>query len=156
MKKISLSCVSVFTMLACSGCISTSISESLTLIERENRITAKRTVNKSVLNSIQILRTSQKFEVQSKPKSYTFVYDLHNKELNYDDKIKITDLITKNNLAVVINIAPAKGTNKLHQLALSMARAEVFRLHMTPFSKRVTIKFAPKLSTDTINLVTGA
>jgi hypothetical protein len=180
MKQLSLNCTFVLTVLSCTGCVSSSISDSVALIEREANAEANsanyRVVNKSVLTSIQTLRNSQKvaeqssspinsqtgtqlgFQIdkQSDSRSYTFAYDLHNKELNYDDKIRIISLVVNKNKTFIINIAPAKGTNTLDQLALSMARAEVLRLYISHFNNRVTIKFAPKLSTDTINLVTGA
>lgn len=152
MKKSPLNCIIAITMLACTGCASTSIDDSIALIEREHNEANNRTANKRVLSSIQALRASQKIAEQS----YTFVYDLDNKELNYDDKIKIVNLIVQKNQNVIIHIAPAKGTNKLDQLALSMARAEVLRQYVSHFNNNITIKFDPKLSTDTINLVTGA
>ena len=152
MKIAPLNCIVAMTMLACTGCVSTSISDSVALIEREGNAANNRTANKKVLTSIQALRASQKIAEQS----YTFTYDLHNKELNYDDKIKIVSLVVQKNQAVIIHIAPAKGTNKLDQLALSMARAEMLRQYINHFNNRVTIKFSPKLPTDTINLVTGA
>ena len=148
MKIMPLNCIFVMTLLTCTGCISTSISDSLALIEKEDN----RAVNKEVLTRIQALRFSHKLAEQQ----HTFSYDLHNTELNYADKIKITRLIVNNKQNVTINIAPAKGTNILHQLALSMERAEVLRLHIRHFNNKVTIKFAPKLTNDTINLVTGA
>ena len=77
-------------------------------------------------------------------------------KLNIEDKTKIVSLVTKKNQTFIINIAPAKGANSLNKLALSMARAEVLRLYISHFNNRVTIKFDPKLSTNTINLVTGA
>lgn len=140
------------TLLTGTGCISTSISDSLALIEREDNIENNSTVNKKVLTHIQALRDSQKLAGQR----HTFTYDLHNKELNYADKIKITRLIMSNKQELTINIAPAKGTNRLHQLALSMARAEVLRLYISHFNNRVIIKFSPELTNDTLNLVTGA
>ena len=129
-------------------------------------------MNKSILTSIQALRSSQKIEEQSSTQittqagtlidtlsdnqSYTFAYELHNKELNYDDKIKIVSLIVNKNQHFIIHIAPAKGTNSLNQLTLSTARAEVLRLYISHFNNKVAIKFDPKLSTDTVNLVIGA
>ena len=176
MKQFSLNCLFVLTVFSCTGCVSSSISDSVALIEREGNLQRNsanyRNVNKSVLNSIQALRNSQKvadknntvadyqigsqLEKQSDRQSYTFVYELHHKELGYDDKIRIVSLVVIKNQSLIINIAPAKGTNTLDQLALSIARAEALRLYISHFNNRVTIKFAPKLSTDTINLVTGA
>ena len=152
MKIMPLNCIFVMTLFTCTGCISTSISDSLALIEQEENRANNKAVNKEVLTSIQALRFSQKLAEQQ----YTFSYDLHNTELNYADKIKITRLIVNNKQSITINIAPAKGTNMLHQLALSMERAEVLRLHIRHFNNKITIKFAPKLENDTINLVTGA
>ena len=156
----SFNCIVVISLLACTGCVSSSINDSLALIEREAN---ERTVNKSVLTSIQALRHSQKADVLQPPvpastsnsHSHTFVYDLNNKELAYDDKIKIISLIVNKAHTITINIAPAKGTNNLNQLALSITRAEVLRQYISHFNPQVTIKFAPKLSTDTINLVIG-
>ncbi|PKG80819.1 hypothetical protein CXF85_22190 [Colwellia sp. 75C3] len=168
MKQLSLNSIFVITVLSCTGCVSSSISDSVALIEREANSENYRTSNKSVLTSIQALRNSQKiiepqdtltdskFDPKSDRQSYTFVYELHNKELDYDDKIRIVSLVVNKNQTFIINIAPAKGTNTLDQLALSMARAEVLRLYISHFNNKVTIKFAPKLSTDTINLVIGA
>ena len=168
MKQLSVNCIFVITLLTCTGCVSTSISDSLALIEQEdnakNNAENKRAVNKSVLTSIHSLRISQKISVQSSPKtsaqsdsqSYTFAYEQHNKELSYDDKITIVSLVVGKNQTVTINFAPAKGKNKLDQLAFSMVRAKALRLYINNFNNKVTIKFAPKLSTDTINLVTGA
>jgi len=148
------------TVLTCTGCASNSISDSLTLIKREANLASntenKRVVNKSVLTSIQALRTSKTSIKKNVFQSFTFTYELHNKELNYDDKIKIVSLVVDKDTNVTINIALAKGENRLNQLALSMARAEVLRLYINNFNNKVIIKFAPKLSTDTINLVTGA
>ena len=151
MKIIPLNCIFVMTLFTCTGCISTSISDSLALIEQEDSRANNKTVNKEVLTRIQALRFSQKLAEQQ----HTFSYDLHNTELNYADKIKITRLIVNNKQSVTINIAPAKGTNILHQLAISMERAEVLRLYIGHFNNKVTIKFAPKLTNDTINLVIG-
>ena len=81
---------------------------------------------------------------------------MQNKELKYNDKIKIVSLVVNKNKIFIINIALAKGTNRLDQLALSMARAELLRLYIGHFNNNVTIKFAPKLSNNTINLVTSA
>lgn len=152
MKKVPLNYIFAITLLACTGCVSPSINDSIALIEREENEINNRTINKEVLSSIQALRASQKMPEQS----YIFAYELHNKELNYDDKIKIVSLLVQKNQNLIIHIALAKGTNKLDQLALSMARAEVLRLYISHFNDSVTIKFAPKLSTDTIHLVTGA
>ncbi|MEY8199776.1 MAG: hypothetical protein RPS47_11100 [Colwellia sp.] len=156
MKIVPLNCIIAITLLTCTGCVSSSINDSLALIEQEDNLANNSTANKNVLTSIQALRSSQKTTKKSFTQSHTFAYDLNNKELNYDDKIKIVSLVVNKNKTFIINIAPAKGKNSLEQLALSMARAEVLRSYISHFNNRVTIKFAPKLSTDTINLVTGA
>ncbi len=151
MNQTSLNCIFSMIILTCSGCVSTSVSDTLALIEQENNIKSDRAVNKSVLTSIQALRFSQTIVEQH----HTFTYDLNSTELNHQDKIKITRLVVKNNLHVNINIAPAKGTNKLDQLALSLARAEVLHMFISHFHNKVTIKFAPKLPADTLSLVIG-
>lgn len=152
MKQFSLNSIFFITILSCTGCVSSSILDSLAAIEHEDNVANNRAVDEKMLTSIQALRRSQKIV----EKSYTFAYDLNNKELNIEDKTKIVSLVTKKNQTFIINIAPAKGTNSLNKLALSMARAEVLRLYISHFNNRVTIKFDPKLSTNTINLVTGA
>lgn len=162
MKKLSFYCIFVITLLTCTGCVSSSINDSVALIEKEANAESYRPVNKNVLTSIQALRNSQKRVEQgetptnSQSDSYSFTYELQNKELNYDDKIKIVSLVVNKNKIFIINIALAKGTNILDQLALSMARAELLRLYIGHFNNNVTIKFAPKLSNNTINLVTSA
>jgi hypothetical protein len=167
MNKLSLKCIFIITLLSCTGCVSSSISDSIALIEREDHLQSD-SVNKSVLTSIQALRDSQKIaknnplqtdttiNIHSSNQSHTFVYELHNKELNYEDKIKLISLIVNKSHTFIINIAPAKGTDPLEQLALSMARAEVLRIYISHFNNKVIIKFAPNLSTDTIYLVSGA
>jgi hypothetical protein len=151
MKQFSLNGILLVSLLACSGCVSTSISDSLAAIGHEDTVANSRDVNKKLLTSIQALRRSQNIAEQS----YTFAYDLNNKELNVEDKTKIVSLVINNHQNIVINIAPAKGANNFEKLALSMARAEVLRLYIGHFNNKVTIKFAPKLSTNTVNLVTG-
>jgi len=136
----------------CTGCVSTSIYESLALIEQEDNVENNKTVNKRVLTSIHALLISKKVAEQH----HTFTYKVNNTELNYNDKTKLTSLVAKQNQNITITIALAKGTNKLDQLALSMTRAKVLRLYISHFNNKVTIKFSPKLSTDTINLVIGA
>jgi len=175
MKHFSLQCLFNIILLFCTGCVSSSINDSIALIEREDNLQSNsvkyRAVNKSVLTSIQALRNSQKRVKQNLPikgtsiktksgiqtsnQSHTFAYALHNKELNYHDKIRFISLVINKNQTFIISIAPAKGTNRLKQLALSMARAEVLRKYISHFNNRVTIKFAPNLSTDTIDLVSG-
>jgi len=175
MKHLSLQCIFTITLLFCTGCVSSSISDSIALIEREDSLQSS-SVNKSVLSSIQTLRVSQKLAKNNSPRtdstmntnssnqtsnqtsnqSHTFAYDLHNKELNYDDKIRLISLVVNKSQTFIISIALAKGTNRLDQLALSMARAEVLRMYISHFNNRVTIKFAPNLLTDTIYLVSGA
>ncbi|KGJ86561.1 hypothetical protein [Colwellia psychrerythraea] len=156
MKSTSLNCIFALTLFTCTGCVSTSISDSVALIEKEsyaaNNHSNKKNVNKALLSSIQALRVSQKVAKQH----HTFTYSLHNEELNSSDKIKLATLLMQNSKHIIINIAPAKGNNKLHQLALSIDRAQALRLYINHFNKKVTIKFAPKLTNDTINLVTGA
>ena len=151
MKKLFLSCIFPGICIITTGCSSTSMYDSLALIEQEeNRINSKH-INKKVLMNIQALRTSQKATLQS----YTFVYQLDNKELNYDDKMKIAKLLIKR-YPTTIKIAPAKGDNKLKQLTLSMERAKALHQYIEHFSKEVTIVFSPELSANTINLVVGA
>lgn len=152
MRKASLNCIVVAILLTCTGCVSTSINDSLAIIKQENSAANGRSVNKSVLTRIQTLRESQ----HKTEHHHTFIYELHTKELNYEDKIELTRLIVTKNKKITINIAPAKGTNKLHQLALSMERAKVLRLYINHFNKKVAINFSPKLTSDTIDLVTGA
>jgi hypothetical protein len=176
MKHLSLQCIFTITLLSCTGCVSSSISDSIALIEREDSL-QNSSVNKSVLSSIQTLRASQKLaknnspqtgptmntnssiqtsHIQASNQSHTFAYELHNKELNYHDKIRLISLVVNKSQTFIISIALAKGTNRLDQLALSMARAEVLRMYISHFNNRVTIKFAPNLLTDTIYLVSGA
>jgi len=171
MKHLPLLCIFTIILLFCTGCVSSSISDSIALIEKEESLQGN-SVNKSVLTRIQALRNSHKLiknnaaqtsttlnskrDIQTNKQSHTFVYELHNKELNYDDKIRLISLVINKNQTFIISIAPAKGTNRLDQLALSMARAEVLRMYISHFNNRVTIKFAPNLSTDTIYLVSGA
>jgi len=175
MKQFSFIFIVIITVLFCTGCVSSAINDAVALIEREANAEANsanyRAINESVLSSIQALRNSQKvakqanFPIESQAESsistpsdkqsYTFAYDSDNKELNYHDKITIISLVVNKNKSFIINIAPAKGKNTLDQLALSMARAEVLRLYISRFNSRISINFDPKLSTDTINLVTG-
>jgi hypothetical protein len=133
-------------ILTCTGCVSTSTSDTST------NASSNRLVNQQVLSSIQALRASQKITEQNR----TFTYELHNKELSYEDRLSISKLIVRRSQAITINIAPAKGTNKLHQLALSMQRAEALRLYIRHFNNDVKINFSPTLTNDTINLVIGA
>jgi len=150
MKNFLFCCFFSFVWITSTGCISTSIADSLALIEQEeNRV--KDPVNKKVLMNIQALRISQK----AAKRTYTFIYDLDNKELSYSDKMTIAKLLVQKNQAV-INIAPAKGANKLKQLNLSMERAKALRQYITRFDKEITIIFSPELSIDTLNLVVGA
>jgi hypothetical protein len=142
--------------LTCTGCVSTSPVDPLTIVNQENNSSnqpsTKRLVNQQLLSSIQALRTSKKVIDTNR----TFTYELNTTELNYRDKISITEMITSNNTSITINIAPAKGTNKLFQLTLSMERAEILRLYINHFSNQVKINFAPKLANDNINLIVGA
>jgi hypothetical protein len=167
MKQILFDCIFVLILLFCSGCVSSSISDSVALIEKEGGLQSNtanyRSVNQNVLSHIQALRNSHNITEKTNSQaitdtdsqSYTFVYNLYNKELNYDDKIRIISLLVNKNQTFIINIAPAQGANTLDQLALSMARAEALRQYINHFNNRVTIKFAPKLSPNTINLVIG-
>jgi len=176
MKHFSLQCLFIIILLFCTGCVSSSINDSIALIEREDNLQSN-SVNKSVLTTIQALRDSQKRAkdnspqigttrhnnsdiqtsyIQTSNQSHIFAYELHHKELNYHDKMRLISLVVNKNQTFIISIAPAKGSNRLEQLALSMARAEVLRLYISHFNNRVTIKFAPNLSTDTIYLVSGA
>lgn len=156
MKKAPLNYIFAITLATCTGCTSTSISDSLALIERENNVENRQAVNNKVLMSIQALRVSQKAAKHTSISTYVFAYDLHNKELNYRNRISIAKLLVQKKQDIIINIAPAKGESQLQQLSLSMARAKILRQFIDRFNKRVTIMFAPKLSTDTINLVIGA
>lgn len=140
-------CIAFFTCTLCTGCISTSISDSLALIEQENG----QRVNKKVLMNIQALRASQKVTEHI----YTFTYDLDNRELGYSDKVTIAKLLLQKK-PVIIHIAPAKGTNKFVQLSLSMERAKALHHYIANFNTKITISYSPNLSTDTINFVVGA
>jgi len=149
MRNLLLSSIFSIAWLTCTGCTST--SNPLALIEQEqNRVNGQR-INKKILMNIQALRSSQKASLAT----YTFIYDLDNKELSYDDKVTIAKLLIKSQHAV-INIAPSSGADKLKQLSLSMERAKALHQYISPFSKEITIIFSPELSTDTINLVIGA
>jgi len=151
MKNVLFSCIFSVASLMGTGCTSTSISDSLALIEEEDRRENHQAVNKQVLMSIQALRSTQK----ATKDTYTFIYSLDNKELSYSDKNTIAQLLTRKNQAI-INIAPAKGANKLEQLNLSMERAKALRQYIIRFNQKITINFSPELSVDTINLVIGA
>lgn len=148
MKRKLLNGLFAATLIACTGCASTSIRDSLALIERESN----QTVNQQVLERIQALRTANKVQKHV----HTFNYGLLNKELNYADRISLAKLLVQKNHHITINIAPAKGENKFQQLSLSMERAKILRQYVARLNKSVTIIFAPKLSTDTIKLVIGA
>jgi len=149
MRKLLLSSIFSIALITCTACTST--SDPLALIEQEQSRAKGQRINKEILMNIQALRTSHKVAMHT----YTFVYDLDNKDLNHGDKVTIAKLLAKKHHAI-INIAPAKGTNKLHQLTLSMERAEALRLFISHFNNKVKINFAPELSTGTINLVIGA
>jgi len=127
------------------------MSDALTQIEQEENQQKGRVANKKVLMNIQALRMSQKVVKHT----YTFSYELNDKELNYSDKIKIAQLLTQKQHAV-INIAPAKGADNLKQLNLSIERAKALHQYITHFNKAITINFAPKLTNDTITLMVGA
>lgn len=138
----------VITLVTTTGCTSTSINDSIALIHKEN----SRTVDEQVLKNIQELRYNQ----QTKNPTYTFTYPLSNKQLAYDDRITIATLLTRKNKNIIIKMAPASAVDKLKQLSLSMERAKILRQYIARFNQNITIIFAPQLSTDTINLVTGA
>jgi len=150
MKYISTCCIYVSILLTCTGCVSSSINESLALIEKENSIYNDTTVNKGVLTQIQALR-----EFHHKKKSHTFIYELHTKELSIKDKVTLSRIISSQASNFTINIAPAKGNNSFQQLALSIERAKVLQNYIDHFNKKVVINFSPKLTSDTINLITG-
>ena len=152
MTEYSISLILFIFMFICTGCVSSSINDSVAAIEHENN----RAVNNKLLASIQALRTSQNSSQKMTEQSHTYTYQLHTKELNIEDKLKVSKLINKQNTVITISIAPAKGTNKIHQLSLSMARAKLLRRYIHHFTNKVNIKFAPMLSTDTINVVIGA
>jgi hypothetical protein len=137
--------------MATTGCTSTTMSDSLAQIDKEGNQQNGRIANKKVLMNIQALRLSQKVAKHT----YTFSYDLNDKELSYSNKIKIAQLLTQQQHAI-INIAPARGTDSLEQLNLSVERAKALRHYTARFTQKVTIVFSPKLPIDTINLVIGA
>ena len=156
MKIFSCSCMLFIVAVIATGCTSTSFTDSLAQISQEqnqNQSQQKtKVVNKKVLMNIQALRLSHK----AAKHSYTFIYDLNNKELSYSDKITITQLLEQQKQQyAVINIAPAKGDNNLAQLSLSIERAKALRQFISRLNKQITINFSPELSTDTINLVIG-
>ena len=127
MKHFSSQCLFTITLLSCMGCVSSSINDSIALIEREDNLQSNsvkyRAVNKSVLTSIQALRNSQKLARQNPPQtsnsintqsgnktsnqSHIFAYELHHKELSYDDKIRLISLVVNKNQTFIISIAPA-------------------------------------------------
>jgi hypothetical protein len=150
MKKISLHCICISILLTCSGCVSSSINDSLALIEQENNKANGRVVNNNVLKQIQTLRG-----FQHKAEHHTFIYELHTKELKDEDKIILSQIIATENKSITINIAPAKGNNTLQQLALSAERAKRLRSYLNHFNKKIVINFSPRLTGDTINLITG-
>jgi len=154
-------------LITCTGCVSTSINDSIAALKNEARAT---TVNKEVLMSIQALRSTTHINTsidtdvhagtnnKTSPNQtqYSFHYNLYDIALSYDNRIAIAKLLLKKDHAIVINIAPAQGDNKLQQLSLSMARAKALRQYIARFSKGITIRFDPQLTTDTIHLVIGA
>ena len=153
MKKISIKCFFfALTIVNISGCVSTSINDSLAMIEQQDNIDNGNNVDRAILNKIQKLRASQITPEQN----YTFTYQVDNDELNSNDKITITKIIVNKNSNIIIQIAPATGSSKIQQLTLSMKRAKILNNYVSNFSDKVTITFAPKLAIDTIKLVTGA
>jgi hypothetical protein len=153
MKKVSIKCLFfAVTLMNISGCVSTSISESLAMIEQQDNIDNGNNVNRDILKKIQKLRALQITAEQN----YTFTYQINKDELNSNDKITITKIIVNKNSNIIIQIAPATGNNRIEQLNLSMKRAKILNNYVSNFSDKVTITFAPKLTIDTIKLVTGA
>jgi hypothetical protein len=153
MKKVSIKCLFfAVTLMNISGCVSTSISESLAMIEQQDNIDNGNNVNRDILNKIQKLRALQITAEQN----YTFTYQINKDELNSNDKITITKIIVNKNSNIIIQIAPATGNSRIEQLNLSMKRAKILNNYVSNFSDKVTITFAPKLTIDTIKLVTGA
>jgi len=148
MKQTSLNSIFAITLIACTGCASTSISDSLALIAQENN----QAVNEKVLRSIQALRAANKIQKHA----YTFNYHLYDIELSYADRITIAKLLIPKKNNITIKIALAKGENKLQQLSLAMERAKVLRQYIVRLNKSVAFIFSPQLSTDTIKLVIGA
>ncbi|ALO34417.1 hypothetical protein CMT41_06550 [Colwellia sp. MT41] len=156
MNKTFLNCIFSLSLLTCTGCTSTFISDSLAIIEREENRENSQVVNTKVLMSIQALRAAQKMAQHIHITTYTFTYELHDKELNYRNRIKLAKILVQNKHPIIINIAPAKGESQLQQLSLAMKRATILRQYVERLNKGVTIIFAPDLSTDTIHLSIGA
>ncbi len=151
MKKVLIKCIFAMTMLNITGCVSTSISDSLALIEHENNMVNGNNVNKNILRKIQALRTKKIIAEQN----YTFTYQVHGQELNSEDKITLIKLIVNKSHHINIQMAPATGASKIEQLTLSMKRAKILNDYVSNFNDKVTITFVPMLTIDTINLVTG-
>lgn len=152
MKQTTVTAFAIISILTLTGCASNSISHSLAQIEQADNQAKAKTVNQALLTQIQALRTSQ----DNIEKTYTFTYRLHQKELNHADKATLAKLLSQKSHDIIISIAPANANNKLQQLNLSLERARMLRLYVGHFNKDITIKFAPKLSSDTINLAIGA
>ena len=140
----------IFTIFSLNGCVSHSINDSLALIESENNTVNNKTVNKTLLKQIEILR-----QFQHNEQLHTFTYQLNSKELNDTDKLKISEIMHTHNEKFIVNIAPAKSNSSLKQLALSIERAKALRLYVEHFNKKVVFNFSPKLPSDTVNLVVG-
>ncbi len=151
MKSNSIIYIIMIILFGCTGCVSSSIHESIVAIERAESSKNNGISSNSVLDKIQVLRRS----VNSDKSSYKFNYQLNKKELNNDDKLIIARLAGQKNATLIINIAPANGTNKLDQLVLAMERAKNLRMYINHFDSNVTIKYAPSLSIDTMTIVTG-
>lgn len=151
MKSISMNFLIAVIILAGTGCASSSINESIVAIEREDSITNNMGGNNAMLDKIQALRYSQK----SNNSSYSFTYQLNKKELSNDNKLLIARLVGQKKNSVTINIALAKGVNKIDQLALSMERAKKLRMYVDHFDSEVTIKYSPSLLINTMTIVTG-
>ena len=151
MKSNAIIFIIALVLLACNGCASSSMHETIAAIEHAENTKKNMVTSNTVLDKIQNLRRS----VNSNRSSYKFNYQLNTKELNNDDKLIIARLVGQKNITLIINIAPANGTNKIDQLALSMERAKKLQLYINHFDSNVKIRYAPSLSTDTMTIVTG-
>ena len=145
MKHILFKFILVAVLMTCAGCVSTSINDSLALIEQQQNST----VNEDVLTSIQALRVVSKQPNQA----HTFSYHLLSKELSHEDRLILGKLLLKKNHEVIVNIAPAQGEDKLQQLTLAMERAKIIQQYIVRFNKKVVINFSPKLPLNTLNLI---
>lgn len=151
MKPVLIKLIVASTLFTITGCVSSSINESIALIQQEDNMNSASNVNTHILKKIEALRTNKVIQ----EKNYTFSYQIHNDELNSEDKIAITKIIINKNHHINIEIAPATGANKIEQLTLSLRRAKILNDYISNFNDKVTISFAPNLTKDTINLITG-